>query len=139
MVWCIPLTIPWNWRNSLWKLGYYIGLNGCSLRTEESLNVVSKLPLNKILLETDCPYCEVRKTHPGYQHIQTHFPAKAEKKFEEGYLVKSRQEPCHIVQIAEIIASLHETSVEEVATATFQNSMDLFGFSKKRRVNAQWG
>lgn len=108
-------------------LGYYIGLNGCSLRTEDSLHVVSKLPLNQILLETDCPYCEVRKSHPGYPYIQTHFPAKAEKKFAQGHLVKSRQEPCHIVQIAEIVASLLETTVKEVASATFQNSLNLFG------------
>ena len=34
-------------------LGLYIGLNGCSLRTEESLQTVKDLPLERILLETE--------------------------------------------------------------------------------------
>ena len=40
-------------------LGLYIGLNGCSLKTSKNLAVVKELPLNKILLETDCPYCKL--------------------------------------------------------------------------------
>lgn len=31
------------------ELGYLIGLNGCSLRTQESLDVAAQLPLDKIL------------------------------------------------------------------------------------------
>jgi len=104
----------------------YIGLNGCSLRTDESLAVVKELPLDKILLETDCPYCEVRKTHPGYQYIQTHFEAKAEKKFERGLTVKSRIEPCHIVQVAEVIAGCKGLLLKEVADACFDNTFRLY-------------
>ena len=107
-------------------LGLYIGLNGCSLRTDESLAVVKELPLNKILLETDCPYCEVRRTHPGYQHIQTQFEAKAEKKFERGKLVKSRQEPCHLVQVAEVIAGVKGLPLAEVANQCYENTLALF-------------
>jgi TatD DNase family protein len=107
-------------------LDLYIGLNGCSLRTDESLAVVKELPLNKILLETDCPYCEVRKAHPGYQYIQTHFEAKSEKKFERGLTVKSRIEPCHIVQVAEVVAGCKNVPVQEVADACYDNSLRLY-------------
>jgi TatD DNase family protein len=34
-------------------LGLYIGLNGCSLRTEQNLETVAQLPLDRILLETE--------------------------------------------------------------------------------------
>jgi TatD DNase family protein len=110
-------------------LDLYIGLNGCSLRTDESLAVVKELPLDKILLETDCPYCEVRKTHPGYQYIQTHFEGKSEKKFERGLTVKSRIEPCHIVQVAEVVAGCKDVPVEEVANACY-TSMRLYQWNK---------
>ena len=109
-------------------LDLYIGLNGCSLRTNESLAVAKALPLDKILLETDCPYCEVRSTHAGASYIRTTFPAKAEKKFERGSCVKSRQEPCHIIQVAEVIAGVKEVPLEEVARACYANSCQLYGW-----------
>ena len=111
-------------------LGFYIGLNGCSLRTEESLAVVrDALPLDRILLETDSPYCEVRATHPGHKYIQTTWPAKAEKKFERGFTVKNRQEPCHIIQIAEVVAAVKQVALAELAQAVYQNSCRLYGWS----------
>lgn len=36
------------------ELGLFIGLNGCSLRTDESLENAKYLPLDRILLETEC-------------------------------------------------------------------------------------
>lgn len=121
-------------------LGLYIGLNGCSLKTEENLEVVRELPLDRILLETDCPYCEIKATYAGYKYIQTTFAGqkKADKKFEAGKMVKGRNEPCQIVQVAEVIAGVKGIPVEEVAKACYQNSMDLYGgFSKSGKAATQ--
>jgi TatD DNase family protein len=71
-------------------LGLYIGLNGCSLKTQANLDVVKVLPLDKILLETDCPFCDVKRTHAGFDFVKTHFNCKPEKKFEPGVQVKVR-------------------------------------------------
>jgi len=108
------------------ELGLYIGLNGCSLRTPSNLQVARDIPLGRILLETDCPYCEVRSTHAGFSHIVTKFEAKAEKKFERGKLVKSRQEPCHIIQVAEVLAGCKELPVKQVADTCYENTLQLF-------------
>ena len=37
---------------SLLDLGFYIGFNGSGMRTEESLDVIRSVPLDRILIET---------------------------------------------------------------------------------------
>jgi TatD DNase family protein len=110
-------------------LGFYIGLNGCSLKTEKNLKVVQELPLNRILLETDCPYCEIKPTHAGFRYIHTKFDKKPDKKFECGLMVKGRNEPCQIIQVAEVIASVKNCTVQHVADVCYQNSLTLYGWA----------
>ena len=50
-----------------------------------------------LLLETDCPRCEYRASHAGFEHVQSKFVKKQEKKFEKGCCVKGRYELCHII------------------------------------------
>lgn len=104
----------------------YIGLNGCSLKTESNLEVARQIPVEKMLIETDCPWCDVRKTHAGYKFVKTHFPTKTQKKFELGTAVKNRNEPCHIVQIAEIISGAKSMDLDEFATICRKNSYDFY-------------
>jgi len=113
----------------------YIGVNGCSLKTEENVNVVQSIPLDRMLLETDAPWCAVKKAHFGNKfleeensnRIQTLFgtPVKP-KKWQKGSMIKDRSEPCQIATVCEIVAGCKETSYEDVAEACYRNSRDLF-------------
>ena len=51
----------------LLDLDLYIGINGCSMKTKENCEIVKKVPLDRIMLETDCPYCEIRNSHHSSQ------------------------------------------------------------------------
>ncbi|KAL7566287.1 hypothetical protein ACA910_013616 [Epithemia clementina (nom. ined.)] len=115
----------------------YIGLNGCSLRTEENLKTVAQLPLDRLLLETDSPFCDIRKTHAGFFYIETDFDAKPEKKFVMGHPVKNRQEPCHVVQVAEIVAGVQGKPLALVAETIYHNSLELFTLDGRNRLHYQ--
>ncbi|KAG2494042.1 hypothetical protein HYH03_007688 [Edaphochlamys debaryana] len=98
--------------------GLYIGLNGCSLKTEANLEVVAGLPPGRIMLETDCPWCEIRPTHAGRKHLSPASlagpsGAKDRKKFAEGCQVKSRNEPANIRQVLEVVAGAQGRSDPE--------------------------
>ena len=62
--------------------------------------------------------------------------SQSEKKFIMGQMVKSRQEPCHIEQIAEIIAGIQQIDMHIVANTCYDNSVRLFGFSNHYKSEA---
>ncbi|GAA5833312.1 hypothetical protein JCM5353_008531 [Sporobolomyces roseus] len=120
-------------------LGLYVGINGCSLKTAENLSIVEQLPLESLMIESDCPWCEIRPSHASSEHLkslpedlQEIYTVKMVKKekFVEGKGVKGRNEPCATGQVAWVVSRLKGTSLEEVAKVTTENSMKLFGLSE---------
>lgn len=78
-------------------LDLYIGVNGCSLKTKENIENVKKIPLDKLMIETDAPYCEIRNSSAGSQYVKTKFKSIKKEKWSPDMLVKGRNEPCQII------------------------------------------
>lgn len=117
-------------------LGLYIGINGCSLKTAANCDVVKAVPLDRIMLETDGPWCEVRQSHEGWKYLRASSskPALAElyksvkkERWERGAMVKGRNEPCTIEKVARIVAAIKGVNVEVVSEAAWANTMAVFG------------
>ena len=112
-------------------LGFYIGVNGCSLKTEENIEIAKKIPLEKLMIETDAPYCEVRNSHASMKYLKEKiFKGKVKKKFNKNFLVKGRNEPCKIIEINEIFAKIKEVSEKELADVCYENSCKVFNINK---------
>ena len=75
----------------------------------------------------DSPYCEVNKSHAGHNLIDTIIQAKDKKKYSSDTMVKGRNEPCKIVQVAEIVAKTRNEDIDLVIAKAYQNSVDVFG------------
>ena len=112
----------------LLDLDLYIGVNGCSLKTPENVEAVRHIPLEKIMLETDCPYCEIRKSHAGFQFIKTQFQTCKKEKPNPALAQRGRNEPMFIVQVLEAVAGIKQITEEELAEVSFQNAMKVFKF-----------
>lgn len=110
--------------------GLYVGVNGCSLKTPENLDVVRSLPLERIVLESDAPWCGIKPTHAGHALTRPPeswgAPAKKER-WRPGAFVRDRAEPAHVLLVAQIVAALKRESLERVAEITSANARDIFG------------
>ena len=84
------------------QLGFFYGVDG-NLTYEEGLQIVfQQIPLEKILLETDCPFLAPEPFHG------------------------QRSEPAYIKIIAEFLAKLKKIQPDKIAQATTQNAEKLF-------------
>jgi len=85
--------------------GFYIGLNGIMTftRDEAQLEAAKRLPLDKLMLETDAPFLAP-------------VPFRGQ-----------RCEPKHTAATAEFLASLRDEPLEQLADATTKNAKRLFG------------
>ena len=123
---------------SLVSLNLDIGVNGCSLKTEENIEVVKAIPLERLQLETDGPWCEMRPSHASakYKDGAPSLPKSVKKeKWEAGAMIKGRNESVTIGHVAYVVAKVKELSVEEVAKAAWANSISMFDLGEPKDPN----
>jgi len=94
-------------------LGFYLGINGIIFKFNID-EVIKKAFLDKLLLETDCPYLTPK-------NVEVERPAFAPVSYGV-----ARNEPIFVKHVAQKIADLKGISFDEVASATTQNAKKLF-------------
>ncbi len=82
------------------EMGFYLGFNGIIFKMNLD-EIIKKIPLDRVLIETDCPYL----TPPQ----------------EEG-----RNEPLYVKHVAEKVAKIKELSYKEISQITTENAKKLF-------------
>lgn len=118
---------------SIVDMGFDVGINGCSMKTEENMAVVKEVPLERLQIETDGPWCEMRPSHASAKYLKDapDLPKAVKKeKWNAECMVKGRNEPCAIFKVAYAIANVKGISVEEVAEAAWKNSIRMFGLGE---------
>lgn len=95
------------------QLGFYIGITGwiCDERRGKHLReLVKRIPLDRLMLETDAPFLTPRDLHVKPQD--------------------GRNEPAFLPHIAATVAACLGKSVEEVAESTTRTAKDFFGLNE---------
>jgi TatD DNase family protein len=100
-------TGDFNLASKFLDLGLYLGLNGIITFTDEYDDMVAKIPLDRILIETDAPYL-APVPHRG-----------------------ERNEPLYVEFVARRIAEIKKISFEEVVEKTKENAIRLFKLNEK--------
>jgi TatD DNase family protein len=87
-------------------MGFFVGISGPVTfpKAERLRDVARTVPLDRLLVETDCPYLTPRP-HRG-----------------------RRNEPAYVKYVAEAVAQARGTTWEQIAGATTENTRRLFGF-----------
>ncbi|KAK4964472.1 hypothetical protein LTR66_012276 [Elasticomyces elasticus] len=101
-------------------MGFDVGINGCSLKTDENMDVVREVPLERLQIETDGPWCEMRPSHASAKYLQGAPPppkAVKKEKWTVDTMVKGRNESCMIPRVAYAVANIKGITVEEVCEA----------------------
>ncbi|NLC39138.1 MAG: TatD family hydrolase [Clostridia bacterium] len=102
----------WEMAREAIKMGFYISFAGpvTYKNARRLLEVARQVPLNRLLLETDCPYL-TPEPHRG-----------------------RRNEPLYVALVAEKIAELRGMDLEELAAATLSNARTLFRLEELHRI-----
>lgn len=93
-------TGDWTQAKKYLEMGFYLGFNGIIFKLNLD-EVIKNTPLNRILIETDCPYL---------------MPP----------LVKGRNEPIYLKYIAEKVAEIKGIAPEKIIKTSAENAIKLF-------------
>ena len=103
-------------------LGCYIGITGWitdPARGQTLRRVISDIPLNKMLIETDAPFLAPKRSALEQKHFALPVSFRS-----------SRNEPSFLPLISSFLANELRVETTELLQQTTQNAIDFFGFTE---------
>uniref|UniRef100_A0A0E0I7M2 Uncharacterized protein n=2 Tax=Oryza nivara TaxID=4536 RepID=A0A0E0I7M2_ORYNI len=95
--------------------------------TSENLDVLQGIPAERMMIETDSPYCDIKNTHAGIKFVKSVWPSKKKEKYEPDSTVKGRNEPCLVRQVLEVVAGCKGISdIEGLSKTLYHNTCRFF-------------
>lgn len=114
----------------LMELGLFIGLNGCSFKTVENCAVVRAVRLDRLMLETDGPWCDVRPSHEGWKYL-----VEVERREREVEAARARLAALRVeAEAPPAVDNEPESEVEKTETASTEDGN---GEARPRRPKKQ--
>lgn len=106
------------------------------MKTADNINAIKSVPLERLMLETDAPWCTMTSTHESKRYLDTlpaglrakYFPrATKPEHFQLGQPVKGRNEPCSTGAVAWVMSRIKKITFEDLTETTWRNTIDCFG------------
>ncbi|RNF08270.1 TatD related deoxyribonuclease [Trypanosoma conorhini] len=130
--------------------GIYFSINGSGFREKRTAEQICRLPLDRVMLETDAPWCDIRKKDYGAQFVRTRFATSRKgEPFLPTLCRERRNEPCHLRQVLEAYTgalrrfgletadeTLRDITEEEVVRRVYDNCATVFGLDAAANVLA---
>lgn len=135
----------------------YVSVNGCSMKSEENIEMVKSIPVGRLLLETDAPWCDIRRSHASYKYLNSKADADVKDPWDNGLsdaypqleqwfgsvkrdglvkkpvenwknlMIKSRNEPCTMGHVVTAVANIKQMPLDELAEIVWKNSCEVYG------------
>lgn len=116
----------------------YIGMNGASFRDNDNIESLKAVPVNRLLIETDAPWCDIRRTHeswnylpkdyqPKYKSVKRDKLSKLQTENWNETMVKGRNEPCTMELVAQVVANVKKIPLNEVVDTIWETSCKVYG------------
>ena len=92
--------------------------------------MVELIPKERMMLETDSPWCDVKKTHASYKlldpQLVNRFSSSKKDKWHESVMVKGRNEPANIWLIFDAVAKVKKEDPDELSKLIYENTNQMF-------------
>lgn len=87
----------------------YISINALTFKDKKDWEIVKRIPLDRIMIETDAPYCKIKPSDDGYSLLSSEEPEFITKeKYKKGYFIKGRNEPYFVREVSEMLSAVLE-------------------------------